>query len=57
LGADKHWVSEVLFATMFISFFIWTFTPFFSQTRKKFYTVILWSRLLITLTGEGLMQN
>ncbi|GAX73588.1 hypothetical protein CEUSTIGMA_g1039.t1 [Chlamydomonas eustigma] len=56
LGADKHWVSEVLFASMFISFLIWTFTPFFSQTRKKFYTVILWSRFLIMLTACQMLR-
>lgn len=48
LGPEKHWVSETIFGTLFITFIIWTFTPFFTQ-HKRFYTVVMWSRLLMVL--------
>mmetsp|Transcript_4560 Transcript_4560/g.9816 ORF Transcript_4560/g.9816 Transcript_4560/m.9816 type:complete len:436 (-) Transcript_4560:771-2078(-) len=48
LGPDKFWVSEAIFGTLFASFVIWTFTPFLTQ-RKRFYTVVMWSRLLMVL--------
>lgn len=32
-------------------FVFWTFTPFVTQ-RKRFYTVVMWSRLLMVLVGE-----
>jgi len=48
LGPEKHWVSEAIFGTLFASFVIWSFTPFVLQ-RKRFYTVVMWSRLLMVL--------
>ena len=50
LGPDKFWVSESIFGTLFAMFVIWTFTPFVTQ-RKRFYTVVMWSRLLMVLVG------
>ena len=52
LGPEQHWVSEALFATLFVMFFGWSFTPFVTHQRKRFYTVVLWSRLLMILVGE-----
>nr|BCL66110.1 hypothetical protein [Volvox africanus] len=48
LGPDKHWVSETLFGLAFAIFVLWTFSPFVSQ-RKLFYTVVMWTRLLMVL--------
>uniref|UniRef100_A0A7S0VA99 Sphingomyelin synthase-like domain-containing protein n=1 Tax=Polytomella parva TaxID=51329 RepID=A0A7S0VA99_9CHLO len=48
LGPDKHWVSETIFGVMFFSFIAWTFTPFVTK-RKRFYTAVLWPRLLMVL--------
>nr|BBC28460.1 hypothetical protein, homolog of Volvox carteri MTF1733/MTM1058 [Yamagishiella unicocca] len=48
LGPEKHWVSETIFGIAFASFVLWTFTPFVSQ-RKRFYTAVMWSRLLMVL--------
>lgn len=50
LGPDKHWVSETLFGIMFALFVLWTFSPFVLQ-HKRFYTVVMWSRLLMVLVG------
>jgi hypothetical protein len=51
LGPDKHWVSETIFGILFGMFVIWTFTPFLTH-RKRFYTVVMWSRLLMVLVCE-----
>lgn len=32
-------------------FVVWTFSPFVMQ-HKRFYTVVMWSRLLMVLVGE-----
>ena len=53
LGPDKHWVSESIFGTLFVLFVVWTFSPFVLQ-RKRFYTAVLWSRLLMVLVGKQL---
>ena len=52
LGPDKHWVSECLFGIMFALFVLWTFSPFVTQ-HKRFYTVVMWSRILMVLVGES----
>lgn len=51
LGPEYHWVSELLFGIMFALFVMWTFSPFFTQ-HKRFYTAVMWSRLLMVLVGE-----
>jgi len=51
LGPDQHWVSETLFGIMFALFVLWTFSPFVMQ-HKRFYTVVMWSRLLMVLVGK-----
>ena len=52
LGPEQHWVSEALFATLFLLFIGWSFTPFVTTRGKKFYTVVVWTRLLVVLVGE-----
>nr|ADI46956.1 MTM1058 [Volvox carteri f. nagariensis] len=48
LGPEEHWVSEAIFGVAFATFVLWTFSPFVSQ-RKRFYTVVMWTRLLMVL--------
>ncbi|WOL14931.1 phosphatidylinositol:ceramide inositolphosphotransferase isoform X2 [Canna indica] len=48
LGKERGYISESLFTFMFISFFLWTFHPFVCHS-KRFYTVILWRRVLAFL--------
>lgn len=45
-------MSEAIFGTMFALFVVWTFSPFVSQ-QKRFYTAVMWSRLLMVLVGES----
>ncbi len=51
LGLANEWVSETIFTTLFVSFMLWTFSPFV-MARKRFYTAVIWSRLLMVLVGE-----
>ena len=53
LGLVNEWVSELIFGSLFTSFMIWSFSPFFFQ-RKRFYTAVLFSRLLMVLVGARL---
>ncbi|KAG0484126.1 hypothetical protein HPP92_012210 [Vanilla planifolia] len=48
LGAQRAYFSETLFSVIFFSFFLWTFHPFIYQS-KRFYTVLLWLRVLACL--------
>ncbi|EFJ40981.1 hypothetical protein VOLCADRAFT_84244 [Volvox carteri f. nagariensis] len=48
LGPDNHWVSETIFGLGFAMFVLWTFSPFLRKD-KRFYTVVLWTRLLMVL--------
>jgi hypothetical protein len=54
LGLTNEWVSETIFTTLFVSFMLWTFSPFVF-VRKRFYTAVIWSRLLMVLVGEHLL--
>ena len=51
LGLLNEWVSESIFTTLFISFVTWTFSPFVCAT-KRFYTAVIYARLLMVLCGE-----
>lgn len=54
LGPDKAYVSEALFSVIFFSFILWTFHPFIYH-NKRFYTLLLWLRVLAILaTCQGL---
>ena len=56
LGLVNEWVSELIFSSLFISFMIWSFSPFFFK-RKRFYTAVLFSRLLVVLVGGALANT
>ena len=51
LGQKQEWVSELIFSSLFISFMIWSFSPFVTE-KKRFYTCVLFARLLMVLVGE-----
>ena len=51
LGLRNAWVSETIFWCMFIPFIFWSFSPFVTA-RKRFYTAVLYARLLMVLVGE-----
>ncbi|KAG9453242.1 hypothetical protein H6P81_006146 [Aristolochia fimbriata] len=55
LGEQRAYISETLFSFLFISFFLWTFHPFFFQS-KKFYTVILWCRIFAFLVASQTLR-
>lgn len=44
-------MSETIFWCMFIPFILWTFSPFVTA-RKRFYTAVLYARLLMVLVSE-----
>ncbi|KAF3333988.1 phosphatidylinositol:ceramide inositolphosphotransferase-like isoform X1 [Carex littledalei] len=48
LGKERGYVSEILFASIFASFVLWTFSPFIFK-NKRFYTVLIWRRVLAFL--------
>lgn len=48
LGLNNEWVSETIFTTLFVSFMLWTFSPFV-MAQKRFYTAVIWARLLMVL--------
>ncbi|KAK9799002.1 hypothetical protein WJX73_001925 [Symbiochloris irregularis] len=48
LGLVNEWVSELIFGSLFTGFMLWSFSPFIF-TRKRFYTAVLFSRLLMVL--------
>lgn len=51
LPAEWRWLSEALFACLFVSFLLWTFSPLLLP-RSSFSCVLLWTRLLTVLVGE-----
>lgn len=55
LGPEQHWVSEATFGCAFACFLVWTFTPFVLQ-GTQFYTVVLWTRLLVTIVVCQLLR-
>ncbi|XP_058099495.1 phosphatidylinositol:ceramide inositolphosphotransferase 1-like [Magnolia sinica] len=55
LGQDKAYISETIFTLVFISFVLWTFHPFIFQS-KKFYTVLLWCRVLAFLVASQILR-
>eukprot|EP00475_Leptophrys_vorax_P001778 TRINITY_DN10993_c0_g1_i2.p1 TRINITY_DN10993_c0_g1~~TRINITY_DN10993_c0_g1_i2.p1 ORF type:complete len:361 (-),score=2.83 TRINITY_DN10993_c0_g1_i2:108-1190(-) len=48
LGPEHFYISEILWAAVFVPFILWTFLPFVS-TKKLFYTVLLWTKMLVVL--------
>ncbi|KAK4766741.1 hypothetical protein SAY87_008383 [Trapa incisa] len=55
LGQDKGYISESVFTSVFVSFFLWTFHPFIFKT-KKIYTVLLWCRVLAFLVASQILR-
>ncbi|KAK7286860.1 hypothetical protein RJT34_22172 [Clitoria ternatea] len=55
LGQDKAYISETLFAFIFVSFVLWTFHPFILKSRK-IYTVLIWCRVLAFLVASQLLR-
>ena len=52
LGLQNAWVSETIFWCLFIPFIFWSFSPFVTA-RKRFYTAVLYARLLMVLVGAS----
>jgi sphingomyelin synthase-related protein 1 len=50
LGLQNAWVSETIFLCLFIPFILWTFSPFVTA-RKRFYTAVLYARILVVLSA------
>ncbi|KAL0927002.1 hypothetical protein M5K25_003262 [Dendrobium thyrsiflorum] len=48
LGVQRAYLSETLFSVIFFSFLLWSFHPFVCH-GKRFYTVLLWLRVLACL--------
>ncbi|XP_033148768.1 phosphatidylinositol:ceramide inositolphosphotransferase 2 isoform X3 [Brassica rapa] len=48
LGQERSYISETVFTSVFVSFFLWTFHPFILKS-KKIYTVLIWCRVLAFL--------
>ncbi|XP_058109331.1 phosphatidylinositol:ceramide inositolphosphotransferase-like isoform X1 [Magnolia sinica] len=55
LGQEKAYISETLFTFIFVSFVLWSFHPFIFQS-KKFYTVLLWRRVLAFLVASQILR-
>ncbi|KAK3165972.1 hypothetical protein QOZ80_1AG0039990 [Eleusine coracana subsp. coracana] len=55
LGRERSFVSESVFASIFISFLLWTFHPFIYHS-KRFYTVLLWRRVLAFLVASQFLR-
>ncbi|KAL6772169.1 hypothetical protein ACKKBG_A29205 [Auxenochlorella protothecoides x Auxenochlorella symbiontica] len=50
VGLKGAWMSETIFWCLFIPFVLWSFSPFVTA-RKRFYTAVLYARLLMVLTA------
>ncbi|XP_047308749.1 phosphatidylinositol:ceramide inositolphosphotransferase 1-like [Impatiens glandulifera] len=55
LGLDKAYISETVFTSIFVSFFLWTFHPFIFKS-KKIYTVLIWCRVLAFLVACQILR-
>ncbi|KAJ7549104.1 hypothetical protein O6H91_07G040100 [Diphasiastrum complanatum] len=55
LGRSRAYMSETLFTSMFILFVLWTFHPFLFH-NKRFYTVLLWCKVLVILVACQLLR-
>ncbi|CAF2294052.1 unnamed protein product [Brassica rapa] len=48
LGQERSYISETVFTSVFVSFFLWTFHPFILKS-KIIYTVLIWCRVVAFL--------
>ncbi|KAG2628521.1 phosphatidylinositol:ceramide inositolphosphotransferase-like isoform X2 [Panicum virgatum] len=55
LGKERGYISETLFTFIFLSFVLWTFHPFMLHT-KRFYTVLIWRRVLAFLCASQFLR-
>ncbi|KAL6865129.1 hypothetical protein ACP4OV_016280 [Aristida adscensionis] len=55
LGKERGYISETLFTFVFLSFVLWTFHPFILQS-KRFYTVLIWRRVLAFLCASQFLR-
>ncbi|WOL02004.1 hypothetical protein Cni_G10723 [Canna indica] len=55
LGQERGYISESLFTFVFLTFFVWTFHPFVYHI-KRFYTVLLWRRILAFLVASQILR-
>ncbi|KAM0892764.1 hypothetical protein ACQ4PT_025534 [Festuca glaucescens] len=55
LGQDKGYLSETVFTSIFITFVLWSFNPFIYHS-KRFYTVLLWRRVLAFLVASQFLR-
>eukprot|EP00252_Welwitschia_mirabilis_P021099 TRINITY_DN5303_c0_g1_i1.p1 TRINITY_DN5303_c0_g1~~TRINITY_DN5303_c0_g1_i1.p1 ORF type:complete len:318 (-),score=11.88 TRINITY_DN5303_c0_g1_i1:554-1507(-) len=55
LGQDKAYISETVFFMVFCPFILWSFQPFVFH-NKKFYTVLLWYRVLAFLVVSQFLR-
>ncbi|XP_039145475.1 phosphatidylinositol:ceramide inositolphosphotransferase [Dioscorea cayenensis subsp. rotundata] len=55
LGKERGHVSENTFGLIFFSFILWTFHPFVYHS-KRFYTVLIWRRVLAFLVGSQALR-
>ena len=46
IGPSQFWVSEVVFAALFVWVVIWLLSPFVTE-KKSFYTVVVVKRILV----------
>ena len=51
LGLQNAWISETIFWCLFIPFILWSFSPFVTA-RKRFYTAVIYARILVVLSCE-----
>lgn len=52
LGQQNEWMSELIFSSMLTSFLVWTFSPFWQESGKRFYTAVLYARVLMVLVSK-----
>uniref|UniRef100_A0A1D1ZGZ9 Phosphatidylinositol:ceramide inositolphosphotransferase n=1 Tax=Anthurium amnicola TaxID=1678845 RepID=A0A1D1ZGZ9_9ARAE len=55
LGKERGYISESVFTFVFFSFILWTFHPFVFH-NKRFYTVLLWCRVLPFLVASQILR-
>uniref|UniRef100_A0A0D6R631 Sphingomyelin synthase-like domain-containing protein n=1 Tax=Araucaria cunninghamii TaxID=56994 RepID=A0A0D6R631_ARACU len=55
LGQEKAYISETVFMFVFFTFILWTFHPFIFHS-KKFYTVLIWCRVLAFLVVSQFLR-
>lgn len=55
LGLENAWMSETIFWCLFIPFILWSFSPFVTA-RKRFYTAVIYARILMVLCACQMLR-